>query len=374
VVVEVSSLILDGDVHVHVTMSGKEKMRKSMIDFEKLTRDFEPKVVDEHAFPPIVNAREFVAATLTRPSEIVKGLLHKGTKLVIGGGSKAFKTWTQLDLAISVAEGIPWIGFETIRSKVLYINFEIHAEFFQERIASVTEARGLPCAPENLDVWNLRGYANSYQIVVPKIIERTKAVGYSLIICDPIYKLYGTTDENSAGEVAQLLNSMETICVKTGSSVAFGAHYSKGNQANKESIDRISGSGVFARDPDSIISFTKHEEDGAFTIEPILRNLPPVAPFVVRWDFPLMHRDAQLDPARLKQIKGRPNSASPDEVFSLLPEGGFLLKDWQEKALENCGISRSTFFRLKNELLASGKVLLSKIDSKWKPVNQQKVK
>jgi len=33
----------------------------------------------------------------------------------------------------------------------------------------------------------------------------------------------------------------------------FGAHFSKGNQAGKESIDRISGSGVFARDPDTIL-------------------------------------------------------------------------------------------------------------------------
>lgn len=368
-----------------------------MIDFQQLARDFSPQELppepppanlgDDHApwpegatekkvetLPPIVNARDFVTTKLKRPVEIVSGMLHKGTKLVIGGGSKAFKTWTQLDLAISVAQGIPWIGFETIKSKVLYINFEIHPEFFQERVIALSQAKGLSIAPENLDVWNLRGHANAYQIVVPKIIERTKETGYSLIICDPIYKLYGTTDENSAGEVAQLLNSMETICVQTGSSVAFGAHYSKGNQANKESIDRISGSGVFARDPDSIISFTKHEEDGAFTIEPILRNLPPVDPFVVRWEFPLMHRDNQLDPSKLKQVKGRPNSASPEEVFSLLPDTGLLLKDWQENALENCGISRATFFRLKNDLLASGKVLLSKIDSKWKPINQQPVK
>jgi len=37
--------------------------------------------------------------------------------------------------------------------------------------------------------------------------------------------------------------------VKTGAAVGFGAHYSKGNQAGKEAIDRVSGSGVFARDP-----------------------------------------------------------------------------------------------------------------------------
>src|SRR3954462_16003810 len=83
-------------------------------------------------------------------------------------------------------------------------------------------------------------------------------------------------------------------------------HFAKGNAAAKETIDRISGSGVFARDPDSLIPFTKHEEEGAFTVEMVLRNLPPVEPFVVKWEWPLFRRASQLDPARLKQAGGRP--------------------------------------------------------------------
>jgi hypothetical protein len=30
--------------------------------------------------------------------------------------------------------------------------------------------------------------------------------------------------------------------------------------------------GTFARDPDSLITFTKHEEEGAFTVEMVLAN------------------------------------------------------------------------------------------------------
>ena len=59
--------------------------------------------------------------------------------------------------------------------------------------------------------------------------------------------------------------------------------------------------GVFARDPDSILTFTKHEEEEAFTVEAILRNHPHAEPFAVRWQFPLMRRADELDPARLKQ-------------------------------------------------------------------------
>src|SRR4029077_12679540 len=150
-----------------------------------------------------------------------------------------------------------------------------------------------------IELWNLRGHFASHHILIPQIIERVKDRDYALIILDPIYKLYGETDENKAGDVARLMNALEKLAVDTGAAVAFGAHYSKGNQSSKESIDRISGSGVFARDPDTIISFTTHEEAGCFVVEPILRNLPPIDPFVVRWQFPLMQRDESLDPTKL---------------------------------------------------------------------------
>src|ERR1051326_5934928 len=40
--------------------------------------------------------------------------------------------------------------------------------------------------------------------------------------------------------------------------VAFAGHSAKGDASVKEAIDRIRGSGVFARDPDSLVTFTKH--------------------------------------------------------------------------------------------------------------------
>src|SRR5262249_33138406 len=137
----------------------------------------------------------------------------------------------------------------------------------------------------------------------PKIIDRV-GQQYSLIVLDPTYKLLGERDENRAGDIATLLNGFERLAVETSAAVAFGTHFSKGNQALKESMDRIGGSGVFARDPDTILTMTRHEQDGAFSVEPILRTHAPVKPCVIEWDFPLMKRNDDLDPANLRQAKG----------------------------------------------------------------------
>jgi len=108
-----------------------------------------------------------------------------------------------------------------------------------------------------------------------EIISRAQNGGYALIILDPVYKCMGHRDENAAGDIGSLLNEVERLAVQTGAAVVFGAHFSKGSQAGKESIDRVSGSGVFARDPDSILTLTRHEEDGHLRLRPLSETSRP---------------------------------------------------------------------------------------------------
>src|SRR2546422_11780519 len=73
---------------------------------------------------------------------------------------------------------------------------------------------------------------------LPKIRDTAKQ-DFALIILDPIYKIYGQTDENSAGDVARLLNAIEDLAVNTDAAVAFGTHFSKGNQAGRSEERRV---------------------------------------------------------------------------------------------------------------------------------------
>jgi hypothetical protein len=193
--------------------------------------------------------------------------------------------------------------FETTLAKVLYVNFELPAWAIQKRLREIAKARGISIAPETLTIWNLRGYAAPYQHLLPLIIERAKAQGFGLIILDPSYKLLGDADENSASDIARFLNEIETVTVETGAAVAFSAHFAKGNPSAKEAMDRISGSGVFARDPDSILIFTALKTPDALAVEAVLRTLPPQQSFAIQWQHPVFELAEDLDPADLKETR-----------------------------------------------------------------------
>ena len=317
--------------------------------------------------PDLIDAATFIAEPIDPPAELVEGILHKGSKLVFGGSSKSFKTWSLLDLAISVATGSQWLGRQTAQGKVLFLNFEIQPHAWQRRIVAVAEAKSADIQPGLIQLWNLRGHAADFKILIPRIIQRCRGQDFALIVLDPIYKLYGNTDENSAGNVALLLNALETLATETGAAIAFGAHFAKGNASGKDAIDRISGSGVFARDPDALLIFTKHESDDAFTVEPILRNFAPVEPFAVRWQFPLMQCADDLDPAKLKQAGGRKPTYQPADLLPLLPPDGLTNADWLAKA-DGEGMSKPTFYRMRKSLETSGKIHHSAITGKWQPI------
>lgn len=255
------------------------------------------------------------------PPEVIKGLLHRGSKLIVGGTSKGRKSFSLIDMAVSVSSGQPWWGFPTERGRVLYLNFEIQTPFLEIRTLDIVNAKKVLLTPGTFHTMTLRGNTEQVENLAQSLIDYVLQLEpYALIVFDPIYKLMSGRDENKAGDVTAVLAQLEKVSVLTGAAIAFGAHYSKGNQAAKESIDRIGGSGAFARDPDAILTMTAHEQADSFTVEPTLRNFAPVEPFVVTWQWPLFHRDTTgLDPAALKMPKGKGEKESGSRVPAANP-------------------------------------------------------
>lgn len=190
---------------------------------------------------------------------LIEGVLRQGHKMLIAGPSKAGKSFALIELCIALAEGIKWLGFGCAQGRVLYVNLELDRASCLHRFKDVYTTMNVK--PENLskiDIWNLRGRSVPMDQLAPKLIRRAQKKDYIAIIIDPIYKVI-TGDENSADQMARFCNQFDKVCTELGCAVIYCHHHSKGSQSGKRSMDRASGSGVFARDPDALLDLTELE-------------------------------------------------------------------------------------------------------------------
>lgn len=191
--------------------------------------------------------------------ELIHGVLRQGHKMLIAGPSKAGKSFALIELSIAIAEGSKWLGWQCEQGRVLYVNLELDRPSALHRFKDVYDAMGLQANNvQNIDVWNLRGKTVPMDKLAPKLIRRSLKKNYQAVIIDPIYKVL-TGDENSADQMAHFTNQFDKVATELGCSVIYCHHHSKGAQGGKKSMDRASGSGVFARDPDALIDLVELE-------------------------------------------------------------------------------------------------------------------
>jgi RecA-family ATPase len=184
---------------------------------------------------------------------LIDGVLRQGHKMLMAGPSKAGKSFALIELCCAIAEGRTWLGFNCAQGKVLYVNLELDRASCLHRFKDVYAALGYqPQYLKNIDIWNLRGKSIPMDKLAPKLIRRASKKDYIAVVIDPIYKVI-TGDENSADQMANFCNQFDKVCTELSCAVIYCHHHSKGAQGGKRSMDRASGSGVFARDPDALL-------------------------------------------------------------------------------------------------------------------------
>lgn len=304
-------------------------------------------------WPKPISAALACASPPPIPPELIAGILYVGGTLLLSGPSKSRKTFSALELCIAIATGTPWLGYKTTKSPALFINLELQPFAIFERIAKICAARGCP-PPDNLIIWNLRGFTVSLDALTVQLPAAIQKLGIKIVGIDPIYKVSAVSgmEENSNDDQGKLLTLVEGLCVKESCALALTHHFAKGDASTKTAIDRHSGGGVYARWGDVIMTFTPHKQDDAMTVEMALRNFAPVAPFVVRWIYPRWVRDAKLDPEDLKTARGAKEQHPAASVLRDLAPEGMMYGEW----LKATGLSESTFRRKRQDLIDDGKV------------------
>ena len=304
--------------------------------------------------PPFRSLKEQSKDPPKLSPELIGGILREGCKMIITGQSKAGKTCLSQNLAVCIAEGLPWLGrFQCAQGKVLYINLEVEEASLYQRFRFMYKAMGIEMTDkggENIIPWNLRGHAAPMDKLAPKIIRRCRNTGpYKAIILDPLYKVQ-QGDENSAEAIMRFCNALDKIAHETGAAIIYDHHHPKGD-ARENVIDRGSGSGVFSRDADAIcdisalspgkellelISSQMQDGEKPMQIAFVLRDFKDIDPMNIWFKFPLHFVDEAglLTGAPIKGSKEDNLNQSPkrttenerkstlDMAFKMCEEGG----------------------------------------------------
>ena len=202
---------------------------------------------------------------------LVEGVARQKQKVIVVGDSKMGKSCTLIDLTEAICVGGTWLGMQCTKGKVFYVNLELDPEEFRSRQIEIWKER-----PEAGDAsawstlkssfakWNLKGHATSMGDLVKKLVRRVLRYGppgtFMAVIIDPVYKVNGG-DDNDARAVASFTNALDYICTACGCAVIYAHHHPKGVAGGKKSMDRMSGTGVYARDADAVIDFTALDVD-----------------------------------------------------------------------------------------------------------------
>lgn len=272
---------------------------------------------------------------------LIEGVLRQGHKMSLTGPSKAGKSFALMELAVAISEGMKWFGNSCEEGKVLYINMEIDSASCFNRFQNIYEGLhlniGTSPSPKanNIHVWGLRGKSMPLSTLTPYIIEMARGRGYKAILIDPLYKVMDG-DENSNSEVGRMVTCFDQIAGATGASVIYAHHFAKGAAGDKSVIDRGSGAGAFARDPDAIVTMTQIDQPDevnrvhtAWRVEFVLRDFPNKEPYDIWWEYPLhvydtdrLLEDAEIESAatRSARQKNRVSNAKKNKRIEAVRE------------------------------------------------------
>lgn len=203
--------------------------------------------------PEIVAFSDMIDNPPEEVPELIHGILHVGCKMIITADSKAGKSCMAENLAICIAEGKPWMKrFQCEKGRVLYIDLELSQRAIYDRTQLIRKELEVTSKIPNLEFFPLRGYAESLETLLPKIVRRARSKNYSAIVIDPLYKVQ-SGDENSAEALSKFCNALDRLARETGAALIITHHHPKGHAGDRKAIDRGAGSGVIARDADAII-------------------------------------------------------------------------------------------------------------------------
>lgn len=220
-------------LHAHCADRSDEDFRialgaPSVLDeFDIISDTVDP---TEPAAPPknerftAIPAHEFAVGK--PPEWIIRGLLPKAEIAMLFGESGSGKTFVALDLAASIARGIPWQNHKVKQGRVVYVaaegvgglrtRLQAYAEGHDCQLVDLKMAV-IPAAPNLLE----------RQQTIDIIQAIRHAGGADVVFLDTMAQVTAGSNENSGEDMGKLLSHCRAIHEKTGALIVLIHHSGK---------------------------------------------------------------------------------------------------------------------------------------------------
>jgi hypothetical protein len=181
-----------------------------------------------YKFEPIDSAT--FANTTYAIEWLVKGMLVLGQPAVMGGAKKSMKTTTLIDLVISLATGLAFLGAFAVARKfrVAFVSGESGEFTIQETANRVCVAKGVPLNQVDC-FWDFRLPKLSLDAELAELTQGIKKRAIEVVVIDPLYLCL--LSGNNAQDVAQnmykmgpLLLAVSRACLDAGATPILAHH------------------------------------------------------------------------------------------------------------------------------------------------------
>ncbi|MDX9803508.1 MAG: AAA family ATPase [Dehalococcoidales bacterium] len=196
--------------------------------------------------------------TIPPPDFYVTDLLPKEGLMLLFGSPKIGKSWLGQQLAFCIATGSPFLGFSTIRGKVLIAQFEIAVRAYQWRLRTQMmnhfpqlEAGSLyEMSPGQI-------YLDDPQVFAP-FAAQVASYNPDVILIDCLQACFGG-DENNSREVGRFIHNIEQLKNQNHASIVL-IHHSRKNPSMGSFADNARGQSRLAGWVDTLVNLEKQPQ------------------------------------------------------------------------------------------------------------------
>ncbi len=200
---------------------------------------------------------------------LANGLLARSSLNLIVGAPGSKKTWLALDLAVCIASGSPWLGFETQPAPALIIDEEGGLPRLWDRLHRVMRGHNAP-AQIPLYFISMAGYNLATRSEVDHLIARAQHLNAGLIIIDALANVMAGTDENNVLTVQPVFSNLRRLAQVCNAAVLVVHH------TNKQGIFR--GSTLIASGVDHMLAVESGPQDPLIHLRTLkARDLEPIS-------------------------------------------------------------------------------------------------